>query len=174
MSLISIRKIGLDDIYLLQKISKATFIETFSTQNTAQNMQDYLKNDLAIEKLETELTSVNSNFYFAEEGDAVLGYMKLNIGDAQTEPLQDDGMEIERIYVLQQFLGKGIGKQLFEFAMQQGRLWKKTYLWLGVWEENQRAIQFYHKQGMVAFDKHIFRLGDDEQIDVMMKLPLNP
>ena len=174
MSLISIRKIGLDDIYLLQKISKATFIETFSTQNTAQNMQDYLKNDLAIEKLETELTSVNSNFYFAEEGDAVLGYVKLNIGDAQTEPLQDDGMEIERIYVLQQFLGKGIGKQLFEFAIQQGHLWKKTYLWLGVWEENQRAIQFYRMQGMVTFDKHIFRLGDDEQIDLMMKLPLNP
>ena len=46
------------------------------------------------------------------------------------------------------------------------------YVWLGVWEENPRAIRFYEKNGFVAFDKHIFRLGDDEQTDIMMKKKL--
>ncbi|MFC3157622.1 GNAT family N-acetyltransferase [Chryseobacterium arachidis] len=46
---------------------------------------------------------------------------------------------------------------------------KKKYLWLGVWEENLRAVNFYKKNGFIEFDKHIFRLGNDEQTDLMMQ-----
>jgi len=52
------------------------------------------------------------------------------------------------------------------------KLTKADYIWLGVWEENPRAINFYKKNGFVEFDKHIFTLGDDEQTDIMMKLQL--
>ncbi|RYY96378.1 MAG: GNAT family N-acetyltransferase, partial [Chitinophagaceae bacterium] len=45
-------------------------------------------------------------------------------------------------------------------------------LWLGVWEENGRAIGFYRKNGFAAFGSHVFRLGTDEQTDILMKLPL--
>jgi ribosomal protein S18 acetylase RimI-like enzyme len=50
---------------------------------------------------------------------------------------------------------------------------KFTTVWLGVWEENKKAIQFYTKNGFVAFDQHIFKLGDDEQTDIMMRLEIN-
>jgi len=46
------------------------------------------------------------------------------------------------------------------------------YIWLGVWEKNQKAIDFYEKNGFVPFDKHIFVLGDDKQTDIMMKMEL--
>lgn len=46
------------------------------------------------------------------------------------------------------------------------------FVWLGVWEKNTRAIHFYMKNGFVAFDKHIFQLGNDKQTDIMMKLML--
>lgn len=49
---------------------------------------------------------------------------------------------------------------------------KAEFVWLGVWTENPRAIQFYKKNGFVEFDKHIFRLGEDTQTDIMMKLIL--
>jgi ribosomal protein S18 acetylase RimI-like enzyme len=45
-------------------------------------------------------------------------------------------------------------------------------MWLGVWEENPRAIRFYQKQGFVEFDQHIFQLGEDAQTDILMKLNL--
>ena len=45
----------------------------------------------------------------------------------------------------------------------------KTYVWLGVWEENHRALQFYEKNGFTVFGKHDFVLGDDVQTDLMMK-----
>jgi ribosomal protein S18 acetylase RimI-like enzyme len=60
--------------------------------------------------------------------------------------------------------------------MQQWDRAKKTnadYIWLGVWEENTKAINFYTKNGFAGFDKHIFKLGDDEQTDIMMKLQLD-
>lgn len=44
------------------------------------------------------------------------------------------------------------------------------YIWLGVWEHNVDAIKFYEKQGFKKFDTHIFKLGDDEQTDNLMKL----
>ena len=56
--------------------------------------------------------------------------------------------------------------------MLRAREKQAHYVWLGVWEKNERAIAFYRKNGFVAFDTHIFKLGDDEQTDILMKLPL--
>jgi ribosomal protein S18 acetylase RimI-like enzyme len=98
--------------------------------------------------------------------------LKLNIGQSQTEIKNDNALEIERIYVLNEFQGQSIGQQLFEKALERAYVQKVDFIWLGVWEENKRAIQFYTKNGFVAFDKHIFKLGDEEQTDIMMKLKL--
>jgi len=62
-----------------------------------------------------------------------------------------------------------VGQRLYEEAMWLAKELGMRYVWLGVWEENPRAIRFYAKNGFVAFDKHIFRLGDDEQTDILMK-----
>lgn len=80
-----------------------------------------------------------------------------------------EAVEIERIYVLQAHQGKKMGQLLYEKAMQVAESAKADYVWLGVWEENARAIGFYKKNGFVAFDKHVFTLGTDEQTDIMMK-----
>jgi ribosomal protein S18 acetylase RimI-like enzyme len=62
--------------------------------------------------------------------------------------------------------------EYYEKAIQIALEMKKQYVWLGVWEENKRALQFYRKNGFVEFDKHIFKLGEEEQTDFMMKLEL--
>jgi len=104
--------------------------------------------------------------------DTVIGYLKLNFGESQTELKGDKALEIERIYVLKEFHGKKVGQLLYDKAIQVATETKADYVWLGVWEENPRAIAFYKKNGFVEFDKHIFRLGDEEQTDIMMKLQL--
>jgi ribosomal protein S18 acetylase RimI-like enzyme len=58
---------------------------------------------------------------------------------------------------------------LFDKALQIAQSYSKTYLWLGVWEENTKAIAFYKKNGFVVFDTHIFRLGEEVQTDYLMK-----
>src|SRR5690606_2352064 len=137
------------------------------------NMESYLENGFSTDKLKTELNDKNAEFYFATHNDNVIGYLKLNFGKSQTELQDDKGLEIERIYVLKDFHGKSVGQLLYDKAIEVARQKNSDFVWLGVWEENPRAINFYKKNGFVEFDKHIFKLGNDEQTDIMMKLKLN-
>lgn len=169
---INIKKAILNDIDQLQYIGRETFSETFSSSNTEENMSKYLDEGFSHEKLMDELSNVGSEFYFALFKNKVIDYLKINFGASQTELKDEEALEIERIYVLRAFHGKKVGQMLYEKALEIAKQKKTPYVWLGVWEENHRAIRFYQKNGFVAFDKHIFKLGDDEQIDVMMKLEL--
>ncbi|MER2996361.1 GNAT family N-acetyltransferase [Pontibacter populi] len=172
MDNINIRSVTLNDIAQLQQIGRQTFSETFSEGNTEENMKQYLSEGFTTEKLAAEVDNPNSQFYFATIDNKVIGYLKLNFGEAQTELKNYRALEIERIYVLKEYHGKGVGQVLYEKALQIADQVKASYVWLGVWEENPRAINFYKKNGFVAFDKHIFRLGNEEQTDIMMKIHL--
>jgi ribosomal protein S18 acetylase RimI-like enzyme len=174
MSNIEIKQVSINIIDQLQIISRQTFYETFSADNTEENMRKYLDESFSIARLTTELSSKETEFYFATLDNNVIGYLKINFGQSQTELLDDKAVEIERIYVLNEFHGKGVGKLLYEKAIHIARQKNADYVWLGVWEENHRAIRFYKKFGFAEFDKHIFRLGDDDQTDIMMKLNLTP
>ena len=167
-----IRKINTSDLENLQKISRQTFFETFSEVNSEADMQKYLTENLSAEKLKTELENSDSEFYFAEENEDVVGYLKLNSGSAQTEKQDLNAVEIERIYVLKEFLGQKVGQFLFEKAMEIAQEKSADYIWLGVWEENHRALRFYEKNGFEIFGKHNFVLGTDVQTDLMMKKKL--
>lgn len=164
-----IKKVSINDIAQLQEIGRKTFFETFSESNTEQNMTKYLEEGFSVEKLSEELSEENSEFYFATVDNVVVGYLKINSGKSQTELQDNEGLEIERIYVLKEYHGKKAGQFLYEHAMKIAENNKVNFVWLGVWEENHRAISFYKKNGFIEFDKHIFVLGSDEQTDIMMK-----
>lgn len=167
-----IKKIGIQDIEQLQAIGRQTFTETFADSNSAEDMAKYLVEAYAHEKLSSELNDPNSEFYLASLEQEVIGYLKLNFGDAQTELKDNNAIEIERIYIAKAFHGQKFGQLLYDKAIEVAKEKKVDYIWLGVWEENHRAIQFYTKNGFVAFDKHVFLLGNDAQTDIMMKLDL--
>ena len=173
MTDINIKKVTLDNIDQLQKIGRQTFFETFASGNTEENMKNYLDEGFSVAKLTTQLNDNNTEFYFATLDNNIIGYLKLNVGQSQTELQDDKALEIERIYVLKDFHGKNVGQLLYDKAMQIARQKCADYVWLGVWEENPRAINFYKKNGFIEFDKHVFKLGNDEQADIMMKLKLN-
>ena len=172
MSEIVINKIGNEQIDQLQQIGSQTFSETFAESNSAENMAKYLEEAYSYEKLSAELNDPNSLFYFAMMGQDVIGYLKLNFGASQTELKDNDALEIERIYVLKSFQGKRVGQLLFDKAIQIAKEQNAEFVWLGVWEENKKAIQFYTRNGFVEFDQHVFVLGDEAQTDIMMKLQL--
>lgn len=167
-----IRQIGIQDIEQLQAIGRQTFAETFAESNSAEDMAKYLEEAYAHDKLSAELADPNSEFYLASLEQEVIGYLKLNFGNAQTELKDNKALEIERIYVAKAFHGKKLGQLLYDKAIEVAKEKMVDYVWLGVWEENHRAIQFYTKNGFVAFDKHVFVLGNDAQTDIMMKLEL--
>lgn len=173
MDAISIVKVKPHEIRTLQKIGRQTFQETFSDSNSEENMKNYLEEGFSVEKLTLELHNPDSEFYFAIHENDIIGYLKINFGDAQTELKDHKALEIERIYVVNAFHGKHVGQLLYDKAITIAKEKGVEYIWLGVWEENVKAIRFYTKNGFMVFDKHIFKLGDDEQTDIMMRLKLS-
>ena len=169
---IIIRKVSITELEKLQDIAKKTFIESFSGAVSDDDMRKYVDDNLSRAKLNAELDNKESEFYFAATGNERIGYLKLNFGQSQTEVKADDGVEIERIYVCKEFQGKKVGQLLYEKAMEVAAQKGADYVWLGVWEENTRAIGFYGRNGFVEFDRHIFKLGDEAQTDIMMKKSL--
>ncbi|MCU7616448.1 GNAT family N-acetyltransferase [Chryseobacterium sp. PBS4-4] len=172
MDNIILKAVNQNDIEQLQQIAKQTFFDTFSPHNTEENMMKYLSEGFTEEKLISEIQNQNSKFYFALSENKVIGYLKVNIGDAQTELQNSNALEIERIYVSKDFHGQKVGQILYDKALQIAKDENVDYVWLGVWEENLRAIQFYRKNGFKEFNKHIFKFGNEEQTDIMMKLDL--
>jgi diamine N-acetyltransferase len=165
--------VSLIEIDELVMISRLTFIETFADLNSPENMQLFLDACMTNDNLSKELNCPNSEFYFALMDDRVIGYLKINTGDAQIEFKDKHTLEIERIYVLKEFLGKQVGQALFDYALHVANKMNAEFLWLGVWEKNYRAIRFYEKNGLTIFDKHTFIMGNDIQTDLMMKVILS-
>lgn len=169
MNTIAIRKATASDLSQLQTVSRDTFLETYTATNTAENMQQYVAEKLSTAQLSSELQNPNCEFYFAADHDDIIGYLKLNAGKAQKNLQDDSAIEIERIYVLKAYQGKNIGQLLYQKAIAVAADKGVKYIWLGVWEENHKAIAFYQKNGFVEFDKCTFKLGQEVQTDLMMK-----
>ena len=132
-------------------------------------MQEYLSENMNAEKIEEEFADKESRFYFIEKNGTPAGYLKLNFGSAQTEPVGNDAMEIERIYVLKDFQGQSAGQMLFDHSMAVAKENHMKYIWLGVWEYNKKAMSFYAKNDFIEFGEHTFMLGKDGQRDLLMK-----
>lgn len=169
MEQLIIREASAEDFKAVQLIGRETFFETFAQSNTEADMNKYLAESFSDEKVKTELSNPDSLFFIAWDGEKSVGYLKVNLGKAQTELQDETSLEIERIYVKSLYHGKKVGQLLYEKALEIAQLYKKSSIWLGVWEANPKAIRFYEKNGFVAFDKHIFKMGEDEQIDIMMR-----
>ena len=169
---VTIKQAQITDITQLQAISTLTFVESFEKENSPENMATYLAEHFSTNQLALELSNPNSSFYFAEENEQIVGYLKINVETAQTEKKFQNALEIERIYVKKAVQGKQIGQQLLEKAINIARNKKYAFIWLGVWENNKQAITFYEKNGFEVFDQHLFVLGEDQQRDLLMKRPL--
>ena len=168
--MIEIKKANLEDLISIQVVGKQSFIETFTENNTPENIEKYLHKNFNTAQIALEINNLESLFYLVFSENQPIGFLKVNLGGAQTESLYKNTLEIQRIYVLKAFHGKKIGQLLLDKAIEIAKQHLVDYIWLGVWEENHKALNFYNKNGFDTFDKHVFVLGDDKQTDLIMKL----
>lgn len=167
-----LRLVEKTEINALHDISRTTFLNAFADKNDPDHMAHFLSNNLTVESLTLEMENPETQFYFAETDEALLGYLKLNIGKAQTETHLGNAMEIERIYLWSHWQGKQVGQWMLAQVLEKARAADFDWVWLGVWEKNTEAIRFYEKNGFVEFGRHVFMLGKDEQTDLLFKFKL--
>ena len=167
-----ITKISAEEADAFREFSSRTFLEAFAHLNTGSDIHIYMSKAFSREQLLSELQNPESEFYFVRSGDQIMGYLKLNSGQTQTDLKESNGIEIERIYVDKNFQGQQIGKLLLDKALDVAKEKNMDYIWLGVWEENKNAIRFYERHGFIATGTHPFLLGNDWQTDIIMRFEI--
>jgi len=154
---------------LIADISRQTFYETFAPFNKKQDMEKFLKLQFTKGRLMLEVGAAGNIFLLAYYNNQVAGYVKLRDGKVPEELQDMPALEIARLYAITSMIGKGVGQRLMQASIDMAIEKSKEVVWLGVWEKNQRAIDFYHKWGFEKFGEQDFWLGDDLQCDWIMK-----
>ncbi|CIV74579.1 acetyltransferase%2C GNAT family [Streptococcus pneumoniae] len=167
-----IRKVEMADVEVLAKIAKQTFRETFAYDNTEEQLQEYFEEAYSLKTLSTELGNPDSETSIEEFSSYLNFFLKVNWGSAQTERELEDAFEIQRLYVLQKFQGFGLGKQLFEFALELATKNSFSWAWLGVWEHNTKAQAFYNRYGFEKFSQHHFMVDQKVDTDWLLRKKL--
>lgn len=166
---IVIRQADGNDAGLIQQFGVKTFRDSFERFNTPENMKLYLEKNFSTEQIRKELSESGTEFHLAFYDQQIVGYTKIHL-NKKTKGLEvDPALEIERIYVDREFHGKQVGKLLLDKCFQIARSNGMKAVWLGVWEHNPRAIAFYEKWAFEKFGQHEFMLGNDVQVDWLMK-----
>lgn len=163
-----IKNVTSDDLKDLQSISRETFKKTFDPFTAPDDMERFLEEAYADEKLLTEINNPHSRFFFLMVEDEVAGYLKINDEDAQTESVKPNALEVERIYLRSKFQHRGLGLVLIKLAEKIAREEKRDYMWLGVYEKNINAQKFYKRDGFEKVSQHVYPVGDDPQIDYIL------
>jgi ribosomal protein S18 acetylase RimI-like enzyme len=168
---VTIRKVTADDLGDLLHISKQTYFESFfEAFNDPDAFAAYTAEIFAPGRLKAELSDLHSEFYFAIHGSDIVGYIKINSCSAQTVFQDNNAAEIERMYILAAHQNRQIGSALLEHAMATAKSKGLKCIWLGVWENNKRAIRFYERHALFKFNTHRYKVGHDDQTDFLMKI----
>ncbi|RYY62500.1 MAG: GNAT family N-acetyltransferase [Chitinophagaceae bacterium] len=167
--MIHVKKAGPPEAALIADLSRSTFHDTFAPVNTKENMDKFMREKFSSQMLIDEVSEPGNHFFIAWEGTTPVGYSRVRENNNPPGLEGRETIEIARIYAIREAIGKGVGKELMQAAIDLGRSLGKEVVWLGVWEHNLPAIAFYEKWGFERFSDHEFILGDDVQTDWLLR-----
>ena len=172
MNKITVSKALPDQFAAVADIGRRTFYETWSYMNTEEDMQLYMAEAFNEDLIKKELVSPEYTFLLAEMDGELIGYTKLRTDRTYPEFKDSRPIEMERLYVFKTHHERKAGKALMEESIRIARTDKFDWLWLGVYAENHRAINFYTNFGFVKFGIKTFKLGNVIDQDDLMKMKL--
>lgn len=169
---LTVRRANPADAGLLADLGARTFYETFAADNSPEDMTAYLAASFNLAQQTAELDEPASSFFIAEVGGRAAGYAKLKAGEPAAGVEGAQPVELVRLYVLREWLGRGVGAALMRACVDEAQQAGHETMWLGVWERNGRAQAFYRKWNFRAVGEHVFQLGSDAQRDILMERAL--
>ena len=169
---LTIRRGTLQDAELLSALGARTFAEAFAADNTPDDLAAYMATSFNVTQQTAELEDPASTFLIAEVDGSPAGYAKLHDGVPEQGVEGANPVELVRLYVTRDWLGRGIGEQLMRACLDEAQKQGHETIWLGVWERNARAQAFYRKWNFRTIGEHMFQLGSDLQRDLLMERTL--
>jgi diamine N-acetyltransferase len=153
---------------LLAELSASTFKSAYRAQLTDKELDDYAASTFSLDSIDAELNDPACKFLLAYEGDTVVGYALLRTGIPPNGVNGGKPVELARIYLTEDVIGRGYGTALMEACLKTAHQDGYETIWLGVWEKNERAIRFYEKYGFSTVGSIAFEFGREVQTDLVM------
>lgn len=170
--MITIKPATSKDAEVLTLIAKRTFLETFAESNAEENLEVYLKKTFSFEQQLAEINDPNRIVEIAWDNHEPVGFLHMFSGKVDPAVKGDKPIQLLKLYLDSRFHGKGAGAKLMERCLEIARVNGFKTIWLGVWEHNMRAQNFYKKYGFKKVGEQIFDLGGDKQNDHIISLKL--
>ncbi|MEM1256889.1 MAG: GNAT family N-acetyltransferase [Bacteroidota bacterium] len=150
------------DAEFIALLGRITFTETFGHLfHDKQDLANYLAQTFGVQKIRTSLEKENNAFWLSYMDGLPVGYAKLK-KNAPSPFLDGDAIgQLQKIYVLKDFLAQKIGKALQAELLGHAKNSGLKKIWLSVLKSNERAIGFYRKHGFVSLGDHTFRIGKE-------------
>lgn len=171
---ITIRRAAIADAAKLARVGWQAFDEAFGEhpKNDPDDMKLYRAAYFSVERIEADLREADTVYLIAEFAGVIAGYAKIKFDSREDCVAAGKTLELCRLYALDKFIGKGVGRALMLEYLDAARRGGCEICWLGVWEFNFRAQKFYEKFGFEKCGEHVFQLGSDPQIDWVMQRKL--
>ncbi|MEZ0484983.1 GNAT family N-acetyltransferase [Fibrella aquatica] len=166
----TIRQATLSDLETLVSVARKSIYDAFSPEKYPGNpVQQYLDEAVTIPHYQQEFTDRRATFWLAENEQGVaIGFLKLRHHAPPRRMPVRHALEIVRLYLLDDYTGRGYGRQLMQYALDYARQQGYQAVWLGVWEHNAPALVFYKKMGFTRFGWHVFTFGGERQRDLWL------
>lgn len=170
--MISVREANLSDVEPMRQVAIHSYVTTFAEFNTPENMQAFLEEAYNIDQLKKEFYEPGSALLLAFNAERIIGFARLRENKEAESYLGKNTLELQRLYIDPDFQNQKVGKILMQHSLDYARAKEKEWMWLGVWERNFKAQRFYANWGFEKFSEHVFYMGDDPQIDWLLKKKL--
>lgn len=171
---VRIRTAAAADARDLADLGTRTFLEAYGDTNDPADLAAYIADTYTEHSITAALESAGVTYLIAETGGQAVGFAKLVDGSRSPQVTASSPAELQQLYVVGHRHGGGVGSALLAACIEKAREHGCDTLWLGVWEHNQRAIGFYERLGFATVGSYTFRLGAQQQTDLVMTLPLRP
>ncbi|WP_347374049.1 GNAT family N-acetyltransferase [Aequorivita sp. Q41] len=170
MNTIKIRQATKKDAKSIALLGRTTFSETFAHYfSYEQDLLDYLEATFSLDKIENSIDKLNNKYWIATVNNLPVGYAKLKLNSASEFILANQVCQLQKIYVLKDFLSMKIGGELQHYLLEEAKQLGFKNIWLSVLKENTRAISFYNKSGFEKIGEHNFQIGRENFRFFVMK-----
>lgn len=170
---ITIRKAGAGDAPLIAILATVTFFEAYFEQDDPPDLANYLVESFSPEVVAKDLADPDSFFFITYRSGKAVGYAKLRDKEPHASVTSPNAIELQRIYLVERVWGSGLGDKLLDHCIEFARSKGKCAIWLGVWEQNPRAVRFYEKHGFERVGTLEFPYADTVGLNAVMQLELN-
>lgn len=172
--MVQIRPARKEDATSIALLGRITFSETFgSLFNDQEGLKHYLDTTFGVDKIERSIQKENNMYWIALVDRLPVGYAKLKLRSHSTFVALERVGQLQKIYVLKDFLSMKIGKSLQDVLLENAKTHGCEHIWLSVYKGNQRAIRFYEKNDFKTVGEHQFTIGKDSFGFMAMAKQLN-